>query len=165
MAWQKVASLDALRDGGVLGVEVEGATVALYRVGDAVHATDGICTHALAQLADGYFDGSTIECPIHQAVFDIRTGEVLGGPATEELRVYKVRVDGNDVLIDLAGDAAAAETVPAASVAAAAPVSPAAAHNGGGRCSHALLQRHVAARRHPHQLSRYRPRRGAGERL
>ncbi len=132
MAWQKVASLDALRDGGVLGVEVEGATVALYRVGDAVHATDGICTHALAQLADGYFDGSTIECPIHQAVFDIRTGEVLGGPATEELRVYKVRVDGNDVLIDLAGDAAAAETVPAASVAAAAPVSPAAAHNGGG---------------------------------
>jgi apoptosis-inducing factor 3 len=133
MAWHKVASLDALRDGGVLGVEVEGATVALYRVGDEVHATDGICTHALALLADGYFDGSTIECPIHQAVFDIRTGEVLGGPATEELRVYQVKVEGNDVLVDLAGDAAAAETAPAASpgAAAATPASPV-GRNGGG---------------------------------
>jgi phenylpropionate dioxygenase-like ring-hydroxylating dioxygenase large terminal subunit len=136
MAWQKVASLDALRDGGVLGVEVGEKSIALYRIGDEVHATDGTCTHALALLADGFVDGDTIECPLHQAVFDIRTGEVLSGPATEDLEVYKVKVVGSDILIDLDGSAAADEAVPAANVAAvptpAAAASSPAAHDGGG---------------------------------
>jgi nitrite reductase/ring-hydroxylating ferredoxin subunit len=101
MAWQKVASLDALPDGGVVGVDVDGTTVALFRMGDEVHATDGICTHALALLADGFVDDGTIECPLHQAVFDIRTGKALSGPAMEDLRVFPVKVDGAEVLIDL----------------------------------------------------------------
>src|SRR5262249_4440354 len=103
MAWQKVASLDALRDGEVIGVEVGATTVALYRLGDEVRATSGICTHALALLADGFVESAdgTIECPLHQALFDIRTGKALSGPATEDLAVYPVKVDGGDVLIDL----------------------------------------------------------------
>ena len=101
MAWQKVASLDALRDGEALGVEVDGTTIALFRIGDEVHATDGICTHAYAALADGFVEGDAIECPLHQALFDIRTGKVLAGPATESLRVYPVKVAGGDVLVEL----------------------------------------------------------------
>src|SRR5712692_6644926 len=103
MAWQKAASLDALRAGEVLGVDVDGTTIALFRIGDEVHATDGICTHALALLADGFVDGDTIECPLHQALFDIRTGEVLSGPAPENLKVYAVKLEGADILIDLSG--------------------------------------------------------------
>jgi apoptosis-inducing factor 3 len=136
MAWHKVASLDALRDGGVLGVEVGEKSIALYRLGDEVHATDGICTHALALLCDGFVDGDTIECPLHQAVFDIRTGEVLSGPAMEDLKVYKVKVAGSDILIDLDGTATADEAMPTANAAAAAsadaaPASPAATNGGG----------------------------------
>jgi apoptosis-inducing factor 3 len=137
MAWQKVASLDALRDGDVLGVEVGGKTLALFRIGDEVHATDGICTHALALLADGFVEGGTIECPLHQAVFDIRTGEVLSGPATENLEVYPVRIAGADVLVDLqatdaAGDEVAAASVGQPSVAAGSEPSSGTGHNGGG---------------------------------
>src|SRR5262249_58862673 len=92
MGWTRVASLAALREGSVLGVDVEGTTIALYRLGGEVHATDGICTHALALLADGFVDGDAIECPLHQAVFDIRTGEVLRCPAHEPLKVYPMLV-------------------------------------------------------------------------
>jgi phenylpropionate dioxygenase-like ring-hydroxylating dioxygenase large terminal subunit len=115
MAWQKVAGLDALRDGEVIGVKVDDLDVALFRLGDAVHATSGICTHAFASLADGFVEPAdgTVECPLHQALFDIRTGKALCAPATEDLKVYPVRIDGSDVLIDLAGgvqtDASAAQ--------------------------------------------------------
>jgi anthranilate 1,2-dioxygenase large subunit len=137
MAWQKAASLDALRDGEVLGVELGGKTLALFRIGDDVHATDGICTHALALLAEGFVEGGTIECPLHQAVFDIRTGEVLSGPATEDLEVYRVKIEGADVLVDLQAAGSAGDELPAASagqpsVAAGPPPSSAAGHNGGG---------------------------------
>ena len=77
MGFRKVAELDALRDGGVTGVEVDGVSIALFRLGNEVHATHGICTHALAFLKDGYVEDGTIECPLHQGVFDIRTGRAL----------------------------------------------------------------------------------------
>ena len=108
----KVASLDALRAGEALGVEVDGTTIALFRIGDEVHATDGICTHAYAALADGFVEGDAIECPLHQALFDIRTGKVLAGPATESLRVYPVKVAGGDVLVELGGTEPAREAPP-----------------------------------------------------
>lgn len=102
---QKVASLDAIEPGGVLGVDIGGKTIALYRLGDEVYATDGVCTHGLALLAEGFVDGDKIECPLHQGVFDIRTGKALSGPVTEDLRVYPVRIEGSDVLVDLEGAA------------------------------------------------------------
>jgi phenylpropionate dioxygenase-like ring-hydroxylating dioxygenase large terminal subunit len=113
MAWQKVASLDALRDGGVLGIDVDGTDIALFRMGDEVLATDGICTHAHASLADGFVEGDTIECPLHQALFHIRTGKALCGPATEDLKIYPVKVEGADVLIDLQDTDPASEPIPA----------------------------------------------------
>jgi anthranilate 1,2-dioxygenase large subunit len=117
MAWQKVASLDALRAGEAFGVDVDGATIALFRIGDEIFAADGICTHAYATLADGFVEGDTIECPLHQALFDIRTGKVLAGPATESLKVYPVKVAGGDVLVELGGTQPAREA-PAATAAA-----------------------------------------------
>ncbi|MFG1343361.1 FAD-dependent oxidoreductase [Xanthobacter autotrophicus DSM 431] len=101
MAWRKVARLDALRDGGVVGVEVDGTPVALFRIGGEVHATHGICTHALAFLKDGHVEDGTIECPLHQGVFDIRTGKALCAPLTRDLATYAAKVEGGEVFIDL----------------------------------------------------------------
>src|SRR5262245_12878081 len=117
MAWHKVASLDALRSGEALGVEVGDKTIALFRLGDEIHATDGICAHAYATLAEGFVEGDAIECPLHQALFDIRTGKVLAGPATESLKVYPVKVVGGDVLVELGG-AESASKAPATMAAA-----------------------------------------------
>ena len=100
MGWIKVAATDELPDGEALGVVVDGARIALYRDGDAVFATDGVCTHAFALLSDGFLEDGCIECPLHQARFDIRTGKAMCAPATQDLRTYPVRIDGGDVLIE-----------------------------------------------------------------
>ena len=140
MAWQKVARLDALGDGDVIGVEIDGQPVALYRIGDEVFATEGMCTHAEGLLADGWVEDGAIECPLHQARFDIRTGKALCAPATEDLRTYPVKVEGGDVLIDLARPGAAREQ---ASPTPAGPV--AAAGNGGGASAQTGDNRESAA--------------------
>ena len=142
MAWQKAASLDDLRNRDVIAVDVAGTPVALFRLGDEIRATSGSCTHEFASLADGFVeaeDGS-VECPLHQALFDIRTGRALCAPATADLKVYPVKIDGPDILIDLDGvaqpkapsaanitDTAKAATPPRESLAA----TPSAAPNGG----------------------------------
>jgi apoptosis-inducing factor 3 len=118
MAWVKATTLAMLEDDGVVGVDVAGTSIALYRIDGEVFATHGICTHALAFLADGYVENGEIECPVHQGRFDIRSGRALCAPLTEDLRTYPTRVDGTDVLIDLDGatTASTAELAPATAV-------------------------------------------------
>lgn len=83
----------------MLAVDVAGEAVCLYNLGGTVYATQNVCTHAEASLAEGYIDGDCIECPLHQALFDIRTGKAKSAPATEDLRVYPVRIEGGAILV------------------------------------------------------------------
>ncbi len=98
-AWRRVARNDELLMGEPLGVSLDGRQIALYRVQDAVYATGNVCTHAFALLSDGYLDGCEIECPLHNARFDVRTGAALSSPATAALPTYPLRVNGNDLEI------------------------------------------------------------------
>ena len=115
MAWTEAASLDAIGENGVLGVNVEGTPIALYRLDGSVFATHNICTHAFAYLSEGWVEDGTIECPIHQGKFDIRTGQALCAPVTKGIKTYAVKVEDGRVFVDLAGSAAAAgsESAPA----------------------------------------------------
>lgn len=97
--WVRAAGRSDLTEGEVLGVEVAGRSIALYDADGSLFATDNICTHAYACLSDGWLDGQVIECPLHAARFDIRTGKVLDPPATEDLRTYQVRVVGDDIQV------------------------------------------------------------------
>jgi len=99
--WVRAAGRADLTEGEVLGVEVKGRSIALYDSDGGVFATDNICTHAYACLSDGWLDGDVIECPLHAARFDIRTGKVLDPPATEDLKTYPVRVVGEEIQIRL----------------------------------------------------------------
>ena len=108
MAWQRATSLELIPEGGVLGVEVRGTSVALYRLKDEIYATHGVCTHALALLAEGFVEDGKIECPLHQGVFDIRSGKALCAPLTKDLQTYAVKVEGGDVFVDLDEPARAA---------------------------------------------------------
>ena len=99
--WTRAAGRSDLAAGEVLGVEVAGRSIALYSADDGIFATDNICTHAYACLSDGWLDGEVIECPLHAARFDIRTGKVLDPPATEDLKTYQVRVVGDEIQVRL----------------------------------------------------------------
>jgi naphthalene 1,2-dioxygenase system ferredoxin subunit len=97
-----VAAADELPDGDVVGRVVDGHEVALVRFGDAVHAIDARCTHGDASLCGGFVepDGS-IECPLHQGRFDVRSGKALCEPLTEDLPVHEARVDAGRVRVRL----------------------------------------------------------------
>jgi len=102
MTWTKIATTDQLEDDDeVLPVSVAQAQLALYRSNGEFFVSDNVCTHAYALLSDGFLEDGCIECPLHQARFDIRTGRALCAPATRDIRVYPVKVDNGDILVDL----------------------------------------------------------------
>jgi 3-phenylpropionate/trans-cinnamate dioxygenase ferredoxin subunit len=101
MNWTRIASTGQLEDDEVMAVVVDGRKIALYRSGGEYFATDNVCTHAYALLSDGYLEDGCIECPLHQARFDIRTGKALCEPATEDVATYPVRVEGDDIFVGI----------------------------------------------------------------
>lgn len=75
-------------------------TYAIYRSAQgAFHATDGLCSHERAHLADGLVMGDTIECPKHNGRFNYTTGEAVRVPARVPLRTYPVKVEAGSVFI------------------------------------------------------------------
>lgn len=99
--WVEALSADYLPADDVIGVTVDGRDVAIYTVGDALYATDNICSHGQARLCDGFLDGHEIECPLHQGKFDVRDGKPLCEPVTVALRSYPVKIEGRRVYIRL----------------------------------------------------------------
>ena len=99
--WIDALAADALPTDDVIGVVVGDRDIAIYTVGDAVYATDNICTHGQARLCDGFLDGHEIECPLHQGKFDVRNGQPTCDPVTESIRSYPVRIDGQRVFLQL----------------------------------------------------------------
>jgi len=92
-------AFDSLVSGKPVAIEVDGVAVCLTRVGDEVFAVDDTCTHSEASLSEGEVSGTKIECWLHGAEFDLRTGEALTPPATSALKTFKVEVSGNQVVV------------------------------------------------------------------
>jgi naphthalene 1,2-dioxygenase system ferredoxin subunit len=99
--WVDAAAVDALPDDEVIGVDLDGKSLALYKVEGAVFATDNICTHGHARLCDGFLEGHEIECPLHQGKFDIRDGRALCAPLSEDIKIYPVKIEGNRIFVAL----------------------------------------------------------------
>jgi naphthalene 1,2-dioxygenase ferredoxin component len=103
--WQRIASVAEVAEGAVIAARVGKSPIALYKFEGRIYASDDACTHECVRLSDGYLDGCFIECPLHQGVFDIRTGKALCEPLTEDLAVYPVRIVGDEVFVMLADPA------------------------------------------------------------
>ena len=101
--FQRVAALSDLPEGTPVAVDVAGEeAVCLVRVGDAVFACADRCTHADFPMSDGdMVDDYVIECPLHGAQFDIRSGAVLEDPATEDLATFPVEIRGDEVFVEV----------------------------------------------------------------
>jgi 3-phenylpropionate/trans-cinnamate dioxygenase ferredoxin subunit len=100
----RVCKVSDLPDPGKTIVKAGDRTVALFHVAGRFWATDDRCTHDGGQLVAGRLEGNTIVCPRHGARFDIRTGEALSLPASVDLAVHEVKVEGDDVLVRIVED-------------------------------------------------------------
>ena len=93
--------LSELQQGKPVKVEKNGKTICVARVGDEVFAVDDTCSHSDASLSEGDVTDFKIECWMHGAEFDLRTGEALTPPAVAPLHTYGVHVDGDSVTVEI----------------------------------------------------------------
>jgi nitrite reductase/ring-hydroxylating ferredoxin subunit len=94
-----VASTDEVKAGERIVVEVDDHYIAIFNVDNRYYAIEDVCTHDDGPLAEGYLEGTTIECPRHGAKFDITTGKVLSMPAVKSVPRYEVKVSGDEIQI------------------------------------------------------------------
>ena len=93
LIWRPVALVsDISADTHTLRVTHNNEAVCLYDLDGAVRATQDQCPHGNASLADGWVEDGTVECPLHQGVFDIVSGKPRCPPVTTDLRCYDVQV-------------------------------------------------------------------------
>lgn len=74
--------------------------VALYRTGSGLYATQDLCTHGNASLADGFLEGDEIECPLHAGRFCVRTGQATEAPADVPLRTFRLSTADGEIFIE-----------------------------------------------------------------
>ncbi len=92
-------AFDTLVEGKPVAIDVDGTPVCVVKVADEVFAVADTCTHSEASLAEGEVTGSKIECWLHGAEFDLKTGKALTPPATEALKTFNVKRNGNQITI------------------------------------------------------------------
>jgi len=95
----RVAKTSDLSAGEIMLVEVENERILLSNLDGEFYAIGEVCTHAEGFLSEGYVEDEEVECPLHGAMFNLKTGESTSPPAVECVLHYSVRVEGNDVLV------------------------------------------------------------------
>lgn len=93
--FHQICPVDDLPSGERILFEIEGFSIALFRVGEKYYAIGDVCTHDNGPIGDGELDGLEVVCPRHGARFDLETGNATRLPAVRGIPVYPVRVREN----------------------------------------------------------------------
>ena len=99
----RAASLGEVAPGRPTLVELSGARIVLTRVGDHVYALADTCAHRGGPLSEGRLSGTRLACPWHGWIYDVRTGQCAFPGRGQAVASYGVRVDGDDVWVELPG--------------------------------------------------------------
>lgn len=103
MEWLQVGEAAEIAPGEALRVEIDEVPVAIWNVSGTLYATADTCTHEEASLSEGDLWGEVVECPLHGAQFDVRTGAVVSLPAIFPVASYPVKVEDGAVYVGWAG--------------------------------------------------------------
>lgn len=101
VTWHDVGETDDFPDQQPWPVVVQGVPIAMIRDGEEIFALHDMCTHGAARLTDGFVENGCVECPLHQGLFDLRTGAAMCAPLEEPVRTFPVRVVAQRVQIEL----------------------------------------------------------------
>ncbi|HEX7475179.1 MAG TPA: non-heme iron oxygenase ferredoxin subunit [Dehalococcoidales bacterium] len=95
----RIAATKDVPAGQMLGIEHQDQSIVVANVDGKFYAIGNICTHMECMLSDGILTGEKVECPCHGSTFDVRTGAVLKGPADEPEPVFKLTIEGEQILL------------------------------------------------------------------
>ncbi|MFW1665414.1 MULTISPECIES: non-heme iron oxygenase ferredoxin subunit [Acinetobacter] len=101
MSWISVCGIDDVSEDEPKAVEVNDKKIGVFVIDENYFAIENVCPHAFALLTEGFIEDQTVECPLHEAIFDIQTGSLMSGPGCRDLCIYPVRVEGQDIQIQL----------------------------------------------------------------
>ena len=79
--------------------------IALFNYEGEYYALDDMCSHAEASLSEGDVYDCKVECPLHGAEFDLKTGDAVTLPATKPVNKYKVNVEDDYIFLEMKQDA------------------------------------------------------------
>jgi len=99
--WIKACSLEQVKEGQLFGLTVNEKKILLANLKGKILATDLICTHANADLSTGFLSEEGVRCPLHLSVFNLENGEPQNLPAETPLKVYNVKIDDNEVYVEV----------------------------------------------------------------
>jgi len=101
MVVKKIGLAQELAFNPMKGAEIEGKQILIVKLGGNFFAIDDKCTHMGCKLSGGKLDGETVRCPCHGSMFNVRTGEVVKGPAKKPVLSYTVTVENGELSIDI----------------------------------------------------------------
>ena len=99
--WVLVGEADSIEMEDLIRFDHKDKTYCVYHIQDGFFATDGICTHEAVHLQEGLVMDDEIECPMHQGIFNIKTGKAISPPACEDLKTYQVKVENDKIYIKI----------------------------------------------------------------
>ena len=99
MEYVKVATAADVPPGRAIRVEVGDEPIAIFNVDGEFYAIGDICSHEEASLSEGDVFGTCVECPLHGAEFDLKTGKARTLPAVMPVASYPVRLEGDAILV------------------------------------------------------------------
>lgn len=98
---EKICEKDGIKPGEMKSYTAGEKHVLIANVDGEFYAMDNVCSHRGCPLAEGYLEDNIVTCPCHGAQFDVRTGEVKAPPATMPQKKFKVKLEGNDLLVEV----------------------------------------------------------------
>ncbi len=99
--WIKACKLEQVKEGQLFGLTINDKKILLANLKGKILATDLICTHAHADLSTGFLSDEGVRCPLHLSVFNLENGEPQNLPAETPLKVYNVKIDDNEVYVEV----------------------------------------------------------------
>ena len=104
--WQRLARLDELPDRELSRRTVAGQSLLAFRRGGRVDVLSNLCSHLAGPLNQGELnedapDGPCVTCPWHGSVFALESGQVVHGPATSPVPLFRTRIVGDEVEVML----------------------------------------------------------------
>ena len=100
MGFQRVAKIEDLWSGEMMGLEVNGECILLVNVDNHIYAYADICPHQKSRLSEGTLTNNILRCGRHHWEFDVCSGSGVN-PQSACLRMFPIRVDGEDILVDI----------------------------------------------------------------